>query len=239
MFSIKIKYFLYGIITSVSLISIVTYAASGPDGVFGDYFTRMTGLCASNSVVTWFQTGSLYGKQECITIGSLVGSLDIFNLAGNIWIGTAMPTSKLDVNGKIQSELTVIWDSDRTVTTKSYVDNWLKWVCIAMGWNWIDIFKICSSVPVPTPAPSAPSTPTTPSSPAPSTPSTPIVPSAPSAPSTPSPVAKHCGYQNSEGTIGASGGPSCNSDSDCSTASYSYYSPIYNATYTMNFVGCM
>ncbi len=125
MFSIKIKSFLYGVIISAWLVSVMTYANS--DGVFGDYFTRMTGLCTNDSVITWFQTSSsIYGTKECTRISDLIGSLNIFHLAGNIGIGTTMPSSRLDVNGKIQSETTVISDSDRTVTTKSYVDNWLK-----------------------------------------------------------------------------------------------------------------
>jgi len=51
MFTQKIKYFLYGMIASLSLVSVITYA-SGTDGVFGDYFERITGLCAANSVIT-------------------------------------------------------------------------------------------------------------------------------------------------------------------------------------------
>lgn len=97
MFTQKIKYFLYGMIASLSLVSVITYA-SGTDGVFGDYFERITGLCAANSVITWFEDASgTFGTKNCTTISSLVGSLGIFNDAGNIGIGTNTPSAKLEV----------------------------------------------------------------------------------------------------------------------------------------------
>ncbi len=107
MFTQKIKYFLYGIIISASLISIFSYA-SWPDGVFGDYFQNIINnsvVCNDpNAVVTGFDNtlGASYGTKICRTIKDLVSSLGIFNNAGDIGIGTNTPGAKLTVNGNIQ-----------------------------------------------------------------------------------------------------------------------------------------
>lgn len=80
MFSLKIKYFLYGILVSVSLISIITYANS--DGVFGDYFDRMTGFCALGGSTSEVLTGLgnntdlvPFGTKRCTTLKSLIGNI--------------------------------------------------------------------------------------------------------------------------------------------------------------------
>lgn len=114
MFSIKIKSFIYGVLVSISLISVITYA-SGSDGVFGDYFKRMINdvsgsICENtNTVITDFDEtpSNTYGTKVCRTIKDLMSSAGIWSdVGGNIGIGTNIPSAKLDVNGNIK-----FWDS--------------------------------------------------------------------------------------------------------------------------------
>ena len=51
MYFLKIKYFLYGILISLSLNFIITQANIA-DGEFGVYFERMTGICNTGEVIT-------------------------------------------------------------------------------------------------------------------------------------------------------------------------------------------
>lgn len=111
----KIKYFLFGIIISASIVSVVTYA-TWDDGVFGDYFQNIINnawICNNaNSVVTSFDNslGSSYGTKICRTIKDLVSSLGIYNVAGNIGIGTNSPNAHLTVSGSIQIKDGTEWD---------------------------------------------------------------------------------------------------------------------------------
>lgn len=73
--SLQLRYFLYGTILSVSLISLSVQAGTN-DGVFGDYFTRIIGGCPSNTVITGFDsTASTYGTRQCSSLQSLLGTL--------------------------------------------------------------------------------------------------------------------------------------------------------------------
>ena len=64
----KIKYTLYGVLASVSVITLVTQAA-GPDGVFGDYFSKMTLNCTNTyDLITGFNNTGDYGMRKCHTI---------------------------------------------------------------------------------------------------------------------------------------------------------------------------
>lgn len=114
MFTSRIRIFLFGIITSISLVSVLTYA-SGPDGVFGDYFQNMINnslVCSDpNVVVTGFDnTPSNYGTKVCRTIKDLVSTLGIFNISGNIGIGTNNPGAELSVSGSIQIKDGTEWN---------------------------------------------------------------------------------------------------------------------------------
>ncbi|MBC7503719.1 hypothetical protein H7169_02010 [Candidatus Gracilibacteria bacterium] len=74
-FKTKIRYTLYGVIASASIISISAQAA-GLDGVFGDYFTNMTTSCGANEAITGFNTApATYGMRICTTFQSIVGSV--------------------------------------------------------------------------------------------------------------------------------------------------------------------
>ena len=72
----NLRYFLYGIVLTVSITTLATQA-TGPDGVFGDYFQNMinnAGTCGAGTVVTGFDTtpGTNYGKRQCTTFDNLV-----------------------------------------------------------------------------------------------------------------------------------------------------------------------
>jgi hypothetical protein len=71
----QLRYFFYGTILSVSLISL-SVSAGTADGVFGDYFTRIIGSCTTNTVVTGFDsTAHTYGARQCSSLQSLLGTL--------------------------------------------------------------------------------------------------------------------------------------------------------------------
>ncbi|MBC7503941.1 hypothetical protein H7169_03140, partial [Candidatus Gracilibacteria bacterium] len=75
LYNSRLRYTLYGMIASASLISISAQAA-GPDGVFGDYFTNMTTSCGANEAITGFNTApATYGMRICTTFQSIVGSV--------------------------------------------------------------------------------------------------------------------------------------------------------------------
>lgn len=75
MLTSNLRYLIYGIISTLSLSSIIVSAGT-EDGVFGDYFTRMIWLCPASSVVTGFDTNSnTYGARQCKTISEMIGSI--------------------------------------------------------------------------------------------------------------------------------------------------------------------
>ena len=76
MTSIKLRYFLYGMVLSASLASLATQA-TGPDWVFGDYFQSMindAAWCWANTAITGFKS-SPYGEQECTSFNNLVNTV--------------------------------------------------------------------------------------------------------------------------------------------------------------------
>lgn len=97
-FSCMKKFFLLLII--FSLVTPSTHAAVGPNGLFGDYFTRMIGPCPASTVVTGFTAtaGATYGTRNCSTLTSLLGA--IFGAVGVPTEGVAVvgftPTGTLD-----------------------------------------------------------------------------------------------------------------------------------------------
>lgn len=131
MYFLKIKYFLYGILISLSLNFIITQANIA-DGEFGVYFERMTGICNTGEVITWYSGDSLnFWEKECTPFKEIVGNIfwgsipanstvigfsstgeiiyapnhwkenagNISYTGNNVWIGTNLPTSKLDIVG--------------------------------------------------------------------------------------------------------------------------------------------
>ena len=75
----NLRYFLYGIILTASITTLATQA-TGPDGVFGDYFQNMinnAGTCGAGTVVTGFDStpGTNYGKRQCTTFDNLVNTV--------------------------------------------------------------------------------------------------------------------------------------------------------------------
>ena len=105
MFSSQIRWFLYGVLITTSLVSIITYA-SGTDGVFGDYFERIVanvGTCTNSDVVVTGFSNAPYGTKLCRTIKDLMSSAGIWSDAsGNIGIGTNTPTATLSVSGSFR-----------------------------------------------------------------------------------------------------------------------------------------
>lgn len=134
-----LRWITLGIGLSLSLSTLLVQAA-GADGVFGDYFTRMVGGCASGYSITGFDSTiwATYGAKQCTSVQTIIagmfwgssapagqgmlgfnsdGSLkfgiasqwsgttpgDIYYNGGNVGIGTASPTQKLDVSGNIRS----------------------------------------------------------------------------------------------------------------------------------------
>lgn len=62
------------IVGSFSFIAITK--AGTADGIFGDYFSRMTGDCAANEAITGFdQTPATYGAKKCTAIGAIVAAI--------------------------------------------------------------------------------------------------------------------------------------------------------------------
>ena len=135
----KIKYFLYGIFVSASIVSVVTYA-TWPDGVFGDYFQNIinsTWVCNdANSVVTSFDDslGSSYGTKICRTIKDLVSSLGIYNVAGNIGIGTNSPNAHLTVSGSLQIKDGTQWDGKVLTSDATWKASWKT--ISGVWWTW-------------------------------------------------------------------------------------------------------
>ncbi len=88
MFSLKIRYVLYGIILSASLITLVAQAST-VDGVFGEYFRRMVGMCSASSaqVITGFDNNSgTFGVKVCTTLTNLLDTIGIKVSSGNVGI---------------------------------------------------------------------------------------------------------------------------------------------------------
>lgn len=83
MFSPQIRWFLYGVLITTSLVSVITYA-SGIDGVFGDYFDNIIHDavgCWTNTAITGFDTTPAnFGKQKCTTFDNIVRTV--------LWVGT-------------------------------------------------------------------------------------------------------------------------------------------------------
>lgn len=82
MFSPQIRWFFYGALVSASLISVTTYALTWPDGVFGDYFTRMTGFCLEGGSTSEVLTGLgnnadlvPFWTKRCTSLKSLIGNI--------------------------------------------------------------------------------------------------------------------------------------------------------------------
>ena len=101
----KLRYTLYGAVASLSLITLAVQASS-PDGVFGDYFTNMTGFCISDQVITGFSNtaGATYATKQCTSLAQILGGI-----TGNLGIGTLAPVAKLDVAGDMRAtNLTLI-----------------------------------------------------------------------------------------------------------------------------------
>ena len=104
MFSSQLRYFLYGTVVSISIISL-SVSAGETDGVFGDYFTRIIGSCPSNTVVTGFDsTASTYGTRRCSSLQALLGTLFGSSIAPDwqamIWFNTNGTPRYGDVNWK-------------------------------------------------------------------------------------------------------------------------------------------
>ncbi len=79
MFSLKIRYTLYGMILSASLITLVAQAST-VDGVFGEYFRNMVGVCSTTDakVITGFDNNpSLFGDKVCTKLTSLLDTIGI------------------------------------------------------------------------------------------------------------------------------------------------------------------
>lgn len=75
MHSFKIKYFLYGILISISLNFIITQASSN-DGEFGVYFERITGICNADEVITGYSGDSLnFWEKKCTPFKEIVGNI--------------------------------------------------------------------------------------------------------------------------------------------------------------------
>ncbi len=101
MFSLKIRYTLYGMIISASLITLVAQASS-TDGVFGIYFRNMiTTACSWVNILTWFDdtNGSVaYGTKICTALSVPLAAYDIYPVSGNLGIGAAtIPNASLEV----------------------------------------------------------------------------------------------------------------------------------------------
>ncbi len=152
MFSLKIRYTLYGMIISASLITIVAQATT-TDGVFGEYFRRMVGTCnlSNAQVLTGFDDNpsvALFGTKACTTLTSLLDTIGIKVTSGNVGIGTvAAPTAKLQVVGMVKSSPTTISDSSDTLTTRDYVDAGLQDLCEKMGGTW-SFMSTCTMNPI-------------------------------------------------------------------------------------------
>ncbi len=136
MFSLKIRYTLYGVILSASLITLVAQATT-TDGVFGEYFSRMVGVCSTTDaeVITGFDSNpSLFGVKVCKTLTSLLDTIGIKVSGNNVGIWTASaPTVRLEVAGNIIADTPT---DNNHVATKAYVDAAVSagW---GGGWNWL------------------------------------------------------------------------------------------------------
>lgn len=78
-FTSRLRYALYGAVASASLISL-SVSAGTADGVFGDYFTRMTGYCDISSTNSEVLTGLAatsdgfdFGTKRCTSLRVLIG----------------------------------------------------------------------------------------------------------------------------------------------------------------------
>ncbi len=125
-------------ILTTSLITLVAQATT-TDGVFGEYFRRMVGTCnlSNAEVLTGFDSNpsvAIFGTKACTTLTSLLDTIGIKVIGGNVGIGTvAAPTARLQVVGMVKSSPTTIADSSDTLTTRSYVDAGLVDMCTKIG----------------------------------------------------------------------------------------------------------
>ncbi len=145
MFSLKIRYTLYGMIISASLITLVAQASS-TDGVFGEYFRKMVGTCvtANAEVLTGFDpnpTLGIFGTKVCTTITSLLDTIGIDVISGNVGIGTvAAPTARLEVAGNIIANDPI---ASNHVVTRAFLDADIIEVCSKIG-IWDAMFRKCN-----------------------------------------------------------------------------------------------
>lgn len=109
MFSPQIRWFLYGVLITTSLVSVVTYASTHSDGVFGEYFERMTGICESGKLITGFDSGSTnYWLKECTSLQDILADAFWYTVWNN---GEAMLGFDFD-GSPIFGD--VIWHDDGT-----------------------------------------------------------------------------------------------------------------------------
>ncbi len=144
MFSLQLRYFLYGTIISASLISLSVQAWTN-DGVFGDYFTRIIGGCPTNTVITGFDStaSASYGTRQCSSLQSILGAIFGSSVAPDwqamIWFNPDGTPKYGDVNWKkVSSDISYVAGSvgiGTNAPTAKLEVSWTTKTNILQLWN--------------------------------------------------------------------------------------------------------
>lgn len=109
--------------SAIALILLTPFIAfAWPDGLFWDYFQRMTGACTgTDEVIYWFQTDAgNYGTKQCKSVSDIITSF-FANQHAPVW----QAVLGFDVTGKPVFG-TVNW-------TRSAADIWYAWGRVGIG----------------------------------------------------------------------------------------------------------